>query len=61
MGTRGQGIEAMARHPILIQRPIITADDGTAVLALSRGAVRSVVAVFDHVLVRVFVLKVAQS
>lgn len=40
-GTRGQWIEAMVRHPILIQRPIITADDGTAVLALTREAVRS--------------------
>lgn len=41
-GTRGQWVEAMVRHPILIQRPIITADDGTAVLALTREAVRSV-------------------
>jgi arsenate reductase (glutaredoxin) len=41
-GTRGQWIEAMVRHPILIQCPVITADDGTAVLALTREAVRSV-------------------
>lgn len=40
--TRGRWIKAMARHPILIQRPIITADDGTAVLARTRQAVRSV-------------------
>ena len=41
VGTRGRWIEAMVRHPILIQCPIITADDGTAVLALTREAVRS--------------------
>ena len=40
--ARGRWIEAMARHPILIQRPIITVDDGTAVLARTRQAVRSV-------------------
>ncbi|GIH45841.1 arsenate reductase [Microbispora rosea subsp. rosea] len=40
--ARGRWIEAMAAHPILIQRPIITADDGTAVVARSPEAVRSV-------------------
>lgn len=35
-------IEALAAHPILIQRPIITADDGTAVVARSPDSVRSV-------------------
>ena len=40
--TRGRWIEAMVRHPILIQRPIIIADDGTAVVARTRQAVCSV-------------------
>lgn len=40
--TRGRWIQALAFHPILIQRPIITADDGTAVVARTREAVRSV-------------------
>ncbi|WP_326692110.1 arsenate reductase family protein [Streptomyces sp. NBC_01795] len=35
-------IEALAAHPELIQRPIITADDGTAVLGRSPESVRSV-------------------
>lgn len=39
---RERWIEAMADHPILIQRPIITADDGHAVVARSDAAVRSV-------------------
>ena len=34
-------IEALAAHPILIQRPIITADDGTAVVGRSADSVRS--------------------
>src|SRR5512139_2797215 len=38
----GRWIEALAAHPILIQRPIITADDGSAVVARSEEAVRSV-------------------
>ncbi|MCI3930232.1 arsenate reductase family protein [Streptomyces sp. AN091965] len=33
-------IEALAAHPELIQRPIITADDGTAVVARTEEAVR---------------------
>ncbi|GLX01983.1 arsenate reductase family protein [Microtetraspora sp. NBRC 16547] len=41
-GNRGRWIEAMAAHPVLIQRPIITADDGTAVVGRSPEAVRSV-------------------
>ncbi|MFD0887737.1 hypothetical protein ACFQ08_24615 [Streptosporangium algeriense] len=32
---------ALAAHPILIQRPIITADDGTAVIARSPESVVS--------------------
>ncbi len=39
---RVRWLEALAAHPILIQRPIITADDGTAVIARSPDAVRSV-------------------
>lgn len=40
--TRGRWIDAMVEHPILIQRPIITADDGTTVVGRSEEAVRSV-------------------
>ncbi|MEU5611815.1 arsenate reductase family protein [Streptomyces sparsogenes] len=40
--ARGRWIEALAAHPILIQRPIITADDGTAVVGRTPDAVRSV-------------------
>ncbi|MEV6049526.1 arsenate reductase family protein [Streptomyces sp. NPDC052107] len=39
-GTRGRWIAALAQHPRLIQRPIITADDGTALVARSEDAVR---------------------
>lgn len=39
---RARWISALARHPALIQRPIITADDGTAVIARTEAAVRSV-------------------
>ncbi len=39
---RARWIEALATHPILIQRPITTADDGTAVVGRSPDAVRSV-------------------
>ncbi|MYW64654.1 arsenate reductase family protein [Streptomyces sp. SID8379] len=39
-GARERWIEALAAHPKLIQRPIITADDGTAVVARSEEAVR---------------------
>ncbi|WP_330340484.1 ArsC/Spx/MgsR family protein [Streptomyces sp. NBC_00557] len=38
--TRDRWIAALARHPKLIQRPIITADDGTALVARSEDAVR---------------------
>jgi arsenate reductase len=38
---RDRWIHALADHPILIQRPIITADDGSAVVARSDEAVRS--------------------
>ncbi|MEU9231625.1 ArsC/Spx/MgsR family protein [Streptomyces subrutilus] len=38
--ARGRWIAHLAAHPKLIQRPIITADDGTAVVARSEEAVR---------------------
>lgn len=39
-GARQRWISALAGHPTLIQRPIITADDGTAVVARTDEAVR---------------------
>jgi arsenate reductase len=39
-GSRDRWIRALAEHPKLIQRPIITADDGSAVVARSEDAVR---------------------
>ncbi|MFI6206464.1 arsenate reductase family protein [Streptomyces sp. NPDC051041] len=39
-GARDRWIKALAEHPKLIQRPIITADDGTAVVARTDEAVR---------------------
>ncbi|MEE1836679.1 arsenate reductase family protein [Streptomyces sp. SP17KL33] len=38
-GTRDRWVKALAEHPKLIQRPIITADDGTAVVARTDEAV----------------------
>ncbi|MFD3328879.1 ArsC/Spx/MgsR family protein [Streptomyces sp. NPDC058701] len=38
--ARGRWIAHLAAHPKLIQRPIITAEDGTAVIARSDEAVR---------------------
>jgi arsenate reductase len=38
--SRARWVTALAAHPKLIQRPIITADDGTAVVARSDEAVR---------------------
>ncbi|KAA5838184.1 arsenate reductase family protein [Saccharopolyspora hirsuta] len=40
--SRDRWIAAMVEHPKLIQRPIITADDGTAVVARTPEAVQSV-------------------
>lgn len=40
--SRDKWIEAMVANPILIQRPIITADDGTTVVGRSPESVRSV-------------------
>jgi arsenate reductase len=39
---RDRWIDALAANPILIQRPILTADDGTSVVGRSEEAVRSV-------------------
>ncbi|MET9206412.1 arsenate reductase family protein [Streptomyces bacillaris] len=39
-GSRERWIAALSEHPKLIQRPIITADDGSAVMARSEDAVR---------------------
>ncbi|MFL6137548.1 MAG: arsenate reductase family protein [Frankiaceae bacterium] len=39
---RRRWIEAMVEHPILIQRPIIVADDGSAVVGRSEESVRRV-------------------
>ncbi|WP_351233740.1 arsenate reductase family protein [Streptomyces sp. NPDC002133] len=38
--SRDRWVTALAQHPKLIQRPIITADDGTAVVARTEEAVR---------------------
>ena len=40
---RNRWLELLAAHPILIQRPIITADDGTTVIGRSEQSVRSVI------------------
>jgi arsenate reductase len=39
----GRWLELLAAQPILIQRPIITADDGMTVIGRSEQAVRSVI------------------
>ncbi|MGA5326404.1 ArsC/Spx/MgsR family protein [Streptomyces griseoincarnatus] len=39
-GARERWIAALAAHPELIQRPVITADDGTAMVARTEEAVR---------------------
>jgi arsenate reductase len=41
--ARDRWIAALAEHPILIQRPIISTDDGRAVVARTPEALRSVV------------------
>ncbi|MFM9448956.1 arsenate reductase family protein [Streptomyces acidiscabies] len=38
--SRARWIAALAAHPKLIQRPIVTAEDGTAVVARTEEAVR---------------------
>jgi arsenate reductase len=40
--SRDRWVRALAEHPRLIQRPIITADDGTAVVGRTDDAVRDV-------------------
>lgn len=40
-GSRERWIAALSGHPELIQRPIITAEDGTAVVARTDEAVRA--------------------
>ena len=40
--SRRRWVDALAAHPKLIQRPIITADDGTTVIGRSEESVRSV-------------------
>jgi arsenate reductase len=39
--TRARWVEALAAHPMLIQRPIITAADGTATIARTPEAVEA--------------------
>ncbi len=41
--TRGRWIRALAEHPILIQRPILTADDGTTVVGRTDDAVQAAI------------------
>jgi arsenate reductase len=40
-GSRDRWLTALAEHPRLLQRPIITSDDGTAVVARTDEAVRA--------------------
>jgi arsenate reductase len=40
---RDQWLRVLVAHPVLIQRPIITADDGTTVVGRDRDSLRSVV------------------
>ncbi|MEU2419716.1 arsenate reductase family protein [Streptomyces sp. NPDC007851] len=42
--SRERWVRALAEHPKLIQRPIITADDGTAVVARTDEAVQEALA-----------------
>ncbi len=39
---RTRWLHTLAGHPILIQRPIITADDGTTVVGRSADSIRSI-------------------
>jgi arsenate reductase len=41
--NRQRWIAALARHPILIQRPIITADDGTTVVGRTPEALQQAI------------------
>ncbi|MER8117805.1 arsenate reductase family protein [Streptomyces sp. SID8366] len=42
--SRERWIRALSEHPKLIQRPIITADDGTALVARTEETVREAIA-----------------
>jgi arsenate reductase len=42
-GHRDRWVAAMVAHPILIQRPILTADDGTTVVGRDEASLRGVV------------------
>lgn len=44
---RGAWLAALVDHPKLIQRPIITADDGSAVVGRTEDAVREAIAASD--------------
>jgi arsenate reductase (glutaredoxin) len=41
---RERWIDALVEHPVLIQRPIVTADDGTTVIGRDAGALGTVIA-----------------
>jgi len=41
--NRAQWLSALAKHPILIQRPIITADDGTTVVGRTPESVEQAI------------------
>jgi arsenate reductase (glutaredoxin) len=43
-GARAAWIDALVAHPVLIQRPIITAADGTTVVGRTPEAVAAVIA-----------------
>ncbi|NUS49564.1 MAG: arsenate reductase family protein [Nocardioidaceae bacterium] len=43
-GARERWLAAMVTHPVLIQRPIITADDGSTVVGRDPGSVAAVIA-----------------
>lgn len=42
-GERDRWVAALARHPVLIQRPILLLDDGTAVVGRTEEALRGAV------------------
>jgi arsenate reductase (glutaredoxin) len=42
-GHRDDWLAAMAAHPLIIQRPIITADDGTTVVGRDEGSLGRVI------------------
>ncbi len=46
--NRARWIEALAGHPKLIQRPIITADDGTTVVGRDQGELDRVLKAADE-------------